>query len=173
MGLLDRPTGGRYRFGGTDTNTLAERDRTRFRGRRIGFVFQFHHLLPGFTAAENVYLPLAVEKGYPGAPMRARARILLKRMGLTHRLDYRSEDLSGGERQRVAVARALVTEPDLVLADEPTGNLDTESSDAVFDLLREVHREQGTCFLIVTHDRERARYCDRTITLVDGRIHPH
>ncbi len=170
LGLLDRPTSGRISVRGLDTAGLGRRALGRFRGHTIGFVFQFHHLLPAFTAVENVMMPILADRGRTDGQMRRRATELLERVGLADRLHYRVTDLSGGQQQRVAVARALSMGPALVLADEPTGNLDTQSGDQVFALLREFNREQGTAFLIVTHDTRLAARCDRTIELVDGRI---
>jgi lipoprotein-releasing system ATP-binding protein len=169
-GLLDKPTGGRVLIQGTDTSGLGEKELTRFRGRSIGFIFQFHHLLPAFTALENVMLPAYSDRGRPSAEMRKRAFELLCHVGLEDRADYKTIDLSGGQQQRVAIARALMQKPPLILADEPTGNLDTASADQVFELLRGVNREQGTALLVVTHDPRMAERCDRIVTLVDGRI---
>jgi lipoprotein-releasing system ATP-binding protein len=170
LGLLDRPTSGRILLGGCDTGQLGQRALGRFRGRTIGFVFQFHHLLPAFTAVENVMMPIMADRGRADDEMRRRAIGLLERVGLGDRMQNRVTDLSGGQQQRVAVARALSMTPALVLADEPTGNLDTKSGDQVFALLRQFNREQGTAFLIVTHDHRLAARCDRVIELVDGRI---
>ena len=143
---------------------------TRCRGRTLGFVFQFHHLLPAFSALENVMIPMAADKGRldPGMPECARA--LLERVGLGPRADARASTLSGGQAQRVAIARSLAMSPKVVLADEPTGNLDTQTADDVFALLREVNRRQAVTFLVVTHDRRLAERTDRIIELVDGRI---
>jgi lipoprotein-releasing system ATP-binding protein len=170
IGLLDRPTAGRVVLGGTDTAGLDDNALTRRRARDIGFVFQFHHLLPAFTALENVMLPGMADRGRQDPRLRDRAAELLRRVGLADRLRHRSNALSGGQQQRVAIARALAMDPPLVLADEPTGNLDTGSADAVFALLREINRERGTAFLVVTHDRRMADRCDRIVELVDGRI---
>jgi lipoprotein-releasing system ATP-binding protein len=170
LGLLDRPTSGRILVSGQDTAQLGARALGRFRGRTIGFVFQFHHLLPAFTAAENVAMPLVADRGRTDDESRERATRLLTRVGLADRMHYRVTDLSGGQQQRVAVARSLSMNPQLVLADEPTGNLDTQSGDQVFDLLRQFNREQGTAFLVVTHDPRLAARCDRVLELVDGRI---
>jgi len=169
-GLLDKPTRGKVFVQGTDTSTLGEERLTLLRGRSIGFIFQFHHLLSAFTALENVMLPAYSGRGRPTAAMRQRALELLCRVGLEDRAHYRTLDLSGGQQQRVAIARALMQNPPLVLADEPTGNLDTASADQVFELLRGFNREQGTALLVVTHDPRLARRCDRVVTLVDGRI---
>jgi lipoprotein-releasing system ATP-binding protein len=170
LGLLDRPTSGRILLGGCHTGTLGQRALGRFRGRTIGFVFQFHHLLPAFTAVENVMMPLLADRGRADDEMRGRAARLLERVGLADRMHNRVTDLSGGQQQRVAVARALAVTPALVLADEPTGNLDTQSGDQVFALLREFNRELGTTFLVVTHDPRLAGRCNRVIELVDGRV---
>jgi lipoprotein-releasing system ATP-binding protein len=170
MGLLDRPTAGSVSVLGQDTSHLGDEELTRFRGRSIGFIFQFHHLLPAFSALENVFLPALAARGVPDDEMRERARQLLCRVGLGDRLHFSATDLSGGQQQRVAVARALERSPSLVLADEPTGNLDTQTADEVFDLLRQINRAEGTAFLVVTHDPRLAQRCDRIIELVDGRI---
>ncbi len=170
IGLLDRPTAGRLYVTGQESGTLTDRDLTRLRGNNIGFVFQYHYLLPAFTAVENVMMPILATRGRPDDAMRVRAELLLDRVGLTPWRDHKANDLSGGQQQRVAVARALAMDPALVLADEPTGNLDTKSADGVFDALREVNRSSGTTFLIVTHDPRLARRCDRIIELVDGAI---
>ena len=170
IGLLDKPTSGEMMIIGQATEKLDDRERTMLRAKAIGFVFQSHHLLPEFTAIENVMLPLLAVRGRPDAAMHRRAAELLEQVGLTDVANNMSNDLSGGQQQRVAIARALVMKPALVLADEPTGNLDTKSADNVFDLLREVNQTSGTSFLIVTHDPRLAERCDRIIDLVDGRI---
>jgi lipoprotein-releasing system ATP-binding protein len=140
------------------------------RGRSIGFVFQYHYLLPAFTALENVMMPMLAVRGFPDDAMRERAAMLLDQVGLTPWKDHKTNDISGGQQQRVAVARSLAMKPALVLADEPTGNLDTNSADGVFDVLRAVNEASGTTFLIVTHDPRLAQRCDRIIELVDGRF---
>jgi len=170
MGLLDRPTGGRVILDGQDTGVLDDDALTRYRGRTLGFVFQFHHLLPGFTALENVVIPMAADRGRLEPSMREGGRALLDRVGLAARADARATTLSGGQAQRVAIARSLAMGPKVVLADEPTGNLDTQTADEVFRLLREVNRSQGVTFLVVTHDRRLAERTDRIIELVDGRV---
>ena len=171
-GLLDRPTEGRVVIDGTDTGTLDEAGLTAFRGKKLGFIFQFHHLLPAFTALENVLLPGWGRGGPPSPDAKTRALTLLKDVGLGDRVSYRATQLSGGQAQRVAVARALVHEPALVLADEPTGNLDTESSTEVLALMRRYNRELRTAFLVVTHDPRIADACDRIVRIVDGLIVP-
>jgi lipoprotein-releasing system ATP-binding protein len=170
IGLLERPTAGSVRILGQETTTLDEAGLTALRGRALGFVFQFHHLIPAFTAAENVMMPLLIDRGRPDPAMREVARELLAQVGLAADLAKKPQQLSGGMQQRVAIARALAMRPPLVLADEPTGNLDTHSADEVFALLRRFNRDHRTAFLIVTHDPRLAARCDRRIELVDGAI---
>jgi lipoprotein-releasing system ATP-binding protein len=170
IGLLDRPTSGRVILDGTDTSGLDERTLTVLRARTLGFVFQFHHLLPAFTAVENVMLPTWADEGQPSRGLRQRAESLLDAVGLADRAHYKTNDLSGGQQQRVAIARALLRHPALVLADEPTGNLDTASSDEIFELMRRFNREFATTFLVVTHDPRIANRCRRIIEIVDGRV---
>jgi lipoprotein-releasing system ATP-binding protein len=147
-----------------------ETETTALRGRGIGFVFQFHHLLPAFTAQENVMLPLLADRGRLDDEMKDRAHALLDEVGLSDRASYLATELSGGQQQRVALARSLVMRPPLVLADEPTGNLDSTSGEQVFQLLRTSNERYGTAFVIVTHDDRLAAQCDRTVHLVDGRV---
>jgi lipoprotein-releasing system ATP-binding protein len=170
IGLLDRPTRGELLIDGEATGRLDDRALTRLRGQRIGFVFQHHNLISAFSALENVMMPLLVERGRPNDAMRERAATLLEQVGLSDRQHHRANQLSGGQQQRVAIARALAMQPSLVLADEPTGNLDTKSADSVFALMREINASRQTSFLIVTHDPRLARRCDRNIELVDGLI---
>ena len=170
VGLLDRPTAGALLIEGRETANLDDAALTRLRGHSIGFVFQYHHLISAFTAIENVMMPLLLERGRPDEPMREVAGMLLERVGLREFADRRVNTLSGGQQQRVAVARALAMNPPLVLADEPTGNLDTKSAEGVFELMREVNRASGAAFLLVTHNRDLAKRCDRIVELVDGRI---
>ena len=170
MGLLDRPTSGTLFVNGQETTALDDEQLTTFRGRTLGFIFQFHHLLPAFTALENVYMPILLDRGEVDDEMAARADELLAGVGLAGKSSNMANELSGGQQQRVAIARALALRPPLVLADEPTGNLDSEASDQVFDLLRRINREQGTAFLVVTHDPRLADRCDRIIRLVDGMV---
>jgi len=170
IGLLDRPSAGRLFITGREASAMQEREATRLRGGAIGFIFQYHHLLPAFTALENVMMPLLAERGRQDAAMRDTAAKLLDKVGLSPWRDHKASDISGGQQQRVAIARALAMGPALVLADEPSGNLDTENADAVFDLMRSVNEASGTTFLIVTHDPRLARRCDRIVELVDGRI---
>jgi len=170
VGLLDRPTSGRLLIKGEDTGTLGDAAITRLRGRCIGFVFQDHHLISAFTAVENVMMPMLVDRGFPNAEIAARADDLMTRVGLDKVAHNLATNMSGGQQQRVAIARALAMSPDLVLADEPTGNLDSKSADSVFELMRQVNRESGTSFLMVTHNLDLAKRCDRIIDVVDGRI---
>ena len=170
IGLLDRPTLGSLQLMGEETTTLGEADLTRLRGHSIGFVFQYHHLITAFTALENVMMPMLGAAGFPNVQMQERAEQLLESVGLTPWKNNLAGNMSGGQQQRVALARALAMTPALLLADEPTGNLDTRSADAVFDLLRRINQAQGTTVLLVTHNPEMARRCDRTIQVVDGLI---
>jgi lipoprotein-releasing system ATP-binding protein len=170
IGLLDRPTRGTLAVCGEETTTLDDRALTRLRGHNIGFVFQYHHLITAFSALENVMMPMLGETGFPNAAMRERAAALLASVGLTAVQDQGAGKLSGGQQQRVAVARALAMGPALLLADEPTGNLDSKSADAVFALLRRFNQEHGTTVLFVTHNAALAARCDKTIDVVDGRI---
>jgi lipoprotein-releasing system ATP-binding protein len=170
IGLLDRPSSGHLMIEGHDTSMLDDKALTRLRGNSIGFVFQYHHLLSAFTATENVMMPLLVQRGFPNEAMRVRAEELLGQVGLTPWKDNNSMNMSGGQQQRVAIARALANNPAIVLADEPTGNLDTKSAEGVFDLMREVNVSQKTSFLIVTHNMALARRCDRIIEVVDGHV---
>ncbi|HZQ74192.1 MAG TPA: ABC transporter ATP-binding protein [Burkholderiales bacterium] len=170
VGLLDRPTSGQLSIDGRESSGLDDRALTELRGRSIGFVFQYHHLIPAFTALENVMMPMLVDRGRPDDAMRERAESLLESVGLTQWKDNLATNMSGGQQQRVAVARALAMNPALILADEPTGNLDTKSAQGVFDLLREVNRMRGTTLLIVTHNHELAAQCGRIVEIVDGRL---
>jgi len=170
LGTLLRPTTGTHQMLGQDLVAASEAERTRFRSVHIGFVFQFHHLLPDLTALENVMMPAAAAKGRETAAMRRRAAELLDAVGLADRRTYRPAALSGGQRQRVAVARSLMNEPALVLADEPTGNLDRASAAQVMEVIERINQETGTCFLISTHDERIAAHCPRHIELVDGKL---
>ena len=171
LGGLDRPSSGRVLIADQDTARLSEAQRGYLRNRALGFVYQFHHLLPEFSALENVAMPLLVRR-MPIAEAREKARELLSRVGLAERLTHRPAQLSGGERQRAAVARALVTRPQVVLADEPTGNLDGENARSVFELMLELNRELGTSLVLVTHAPEIARRMQRTLLLQDGVLRP-
>jgi len=170
IGLLERMTSGEYRIQGAPVASLDDSALTLRRRSTLGFVFQFHHLLPAFTALENVTMPFLIRAGRVSPQQREHARTLLAAVGLAKAVDKRPAELSGGMQQRVAIARALVLDPPLVLADEPTGNLDTASSDEVFVQLRRMHGERGTSFVIVTHDPRLAARCDRVVELVDGAI---
>jgi len=170
IGTLDRPTSGEIAFDGRDLFAQDDDTLALFRNRSLGFIFQYHYLLPEFTAQENVLLPYRIFHGRAEGAVVRRARELIDRVGVGRRMNNRSTTLSGGEQQRIAIARALINNPRLILADEPTGNLDHETGEAVKTLLREINREMKTTFLVVTHDRHIAAGCDRVVEIDDGRI---
>ena len=167
LGTLDLPTSGSIKFDGEELTTMSASRLAEFRNRRIGFVFQFHHLLPEFTALENVMMPALIQR-IPIDRARQMARDILGRVGLSHRLTHRPSELSGGEQQRVALARAMVLEPSLLLADEPTGNLDRATGQAIHELFLELNRERGSTLLVVTHNPELAQLMPRRMRMVDG-----
>ena len=171
LGGLDAADAGVVRIGETELTALSDPEVVAFRNRHVGFVFQFHHLLPEFTALENAEMPMRIARR-PHAEGRRRAGELLGRVGLSGRLDHRPGMMSGGEQQRVAIARALVMDPAILLADEPTGDLDEHTADTLHELLREMHRERGLTSLIATHNPRLAAACDRVLRLADGRLAP-
>lgn len=168
LGTLDRPTAGRILYDGRDVFAMDNRELARFRNRTVGFVFQFHHLLPEFTALENTMMPALIQ-GMGRGEAKTHAEQILEQVGLKERMTHKPGELSGGEQQRVAVARALILQPEVLLADEPTGNLDKETGDSVYKLLREMNEERGITMIIVTHNEEIAGRLPRRIRLVDGR----
>ena len=172
IGLLEHASSGQLRINGQDTAQLSDAAITALRGRSIGFIFQFHHLLPGFSALENVMMPAIIDSGWPSAQAQDKAMQLLTQVGLKDAAHKRPAQLSGGMQQRVAIARALSLSPRLILADEPTGNLDTHSADEVFELLQSINRERQSACLIVTHDARLAARCQRQVRMVDGQLLP-
>lgn len=169
LGGLDTPTSGDVIFSGNALSAMSLGAKAELRNRELGFIYQFHHLLPDFTAEENVAMPLLIGKK-KASEIQARARAMLNAVGLDHRRSHRPSELSGGERQRVAIARALVNNPRLVLADEPTGNLDARNADSIFQLLGELNSQQGTAFLVVTHDLQLAKRMSRQLEMRDGHL---
>ncbi|WP_064602918.1 lipoprotein-releasing ABC transporter ATP-binding protein LolD [Photobacterium sp. J15] len=167
LGALDTPTDGEVFFKGQKLNAMSANKQAKIRNKDIGFVYQFHHLLADFSAVENVAMPLLIG-GVATDKARSQAQSMLEQVGLSHRFEHRPSELSGGERQRVAIARALVNKPALVLADEPTGNLDHKTAHEIYDLMRKLNRESGTAFLVVTHDNELAGKLDRCMHMQDG-----
>ena len=169
LGGLDRPTSGKVLYGDVDIFSLASGELARFRNERVGFIFQFHHLLPEFSAIENVMIPALIRRADPKNAAETAAKVLTD-VGLGGRLHHRPGELSGGEQQRVAVARALVLKPDVVLADEPTGNLDTLTGEAIHDLLMSINKQMGITFVIVTHNDRLAIRADRVLRMADGKF---
>lgn len=169
LGGLDQPTSGEILFKSQQLNRLSEQEKAQLRNQQIGFVYQFHHLLPDFTALENVAMPLLIGGVKPNEA-KQRAMAMLNSVNLVKRANHRPSELSGGERQRVAIGRALINNPALVMADEPTGNLDKSTADAIFDLLIKLNREHGTAFLVVTHDLALANKLDKQLIMSDGRL---
>ena len=170
IGLLDRPTSGQLFINDQETSKLNDTELTRLRGHSIGFIFQSHYLISAFTALENIMMPMLVDQRFPNDAMKTRAHNLLAEMGLEKWQDNLANNMSGGQQQRVAIGRALAMNPALILADEPTGNLDTVSTDTVFEMMRKVNIKDKTTFLIVTHNLDLAKRCDRIINVVDGQI---
>lgn len=170
LGALDKPTQGKLLFRGKEFSNMEENELAEFRNQNIGFIFQSHHLLPEFTALENVMLPSWIETGFINKDKEKRGIELLETVGLQDKINNPANNLSGGQQQRVSIARALINSPNLILADEPTGNLDSDSTDQVYELLRKINRELKMAFLIVTHDRHIAEKSDRIIEMKDGRI---
>jgi lipoprotein-releasing system ATP-binding protein len=169
IGILDTPSSGSIAIDGKVVTDMSEKDRSRIRNEVLGFIFQYHHLMPDFNALENVMMPLLIG-GMKRSEAKKVASRLLEEVGLGDRMDHRPNQLSGGQAQRVAIARALANNPGIVIGDEPTGNLDTKSSDRIYELLRQLNRDRGQTFILVTHDEEMARKTDRIIRIVDGRI---
>jgi lipoprotein-releasing system ATP-binding protein len=172
LGTLDRPSSGQVLYDGVEVSAMSDHELTAFRNEAIGFIFQFHHLLPEFTAVENVMMPALIAGAPEAEEARKRATDLLSELGLGHRVEHRPGELSGGEQQRVAVARALMLNPGTVLADEPTGNLDTATGEELFDLLVRINRDRGATFIIATHNEDLARRCHRVLQMKDGIIVP-
>jgi lipoprotein-releasing system ATP-binding protein len=170
IGTLDRPTSGEVLIGGVRTDGMRKNELARLRNEKIGFVFQFHHLLPEFTAYENVVMPALIRSGAVSPEVRRRAQELMALMGLEKVMGNRAGKMSGGQQQRAAIARALINNPEILLADEPTGNLDSESTEVVYGLMRDINEAYKTTFLIITHDRRVAQKTDRIIEIRDGRI---
>jgi lipoprotein-releasing system ATP-binding protein len=170
LGTLDRPTKGSVFYNGINIFSLSDRELTAFRNKTIGFVFQFHHLLPEFTALENVMMPALINGELPRSEVKEKAEKLLDDLGIYQRREHRPGELSGGEQQRVAVARALILNPKVVLADEPTGNLDTATGEELFNLLIRLNEQQGITFVLVTHNESLSRRCQRVLKMTDGRI---
>ncbi len=170
-GALDIPSAGQVYINGIDIHKLSDKQRAQFRNQHIGFIYQFHHLMMEFTALENVAMPLMIRGDKPKVALQA-AKDMLEQVGLSHRIDYRPAKLSGGERQRVAIARALVTKPSLILADEPTGNLDSETAEQIYQLIRNLNASIQTSFVIVTHDLVLAKRMDRQVKLSQGKLLP-
>ena len=169
ISTLDTPTSGQVLFNGQSLLSLSSKQQAKFRNAELGFVYQFHHLLPEFNATENVAMPCLIA-GMSKESSQKRAKALLDRVGLSHRLTHKPQQLSGGERQRVAIARAMVNKPKIIMADEPTGNLDKESSEEILGLIQDINKTDNTSFVIVTHDNELAKQMDKTFTLVSGKV---
>lgn len=170
LGLLDVADSGTFLYENTDTGKMSDDQRAHFRNSVFGFIFQFHHLLPEFTALENVLIPWQIANGRISSNAKARAKELLERVGVSKDMNNRSTNLSGGQQQRVAIARALINNPQVVFGDEPTGNLDSDTAENIFELIKEINRDVNSTFIIVTHDRHLAAECNRVIEIADGII---
>lgn len=170
LGTLDKPSSGSYYFGGKFIENLDANELSEFRNRKIGFVFQFHHLLPEFTTLENVLMPYRISRKRIDDKIVKKAEEYLQLVGVLERKNYKVSNMSGGQQQRAAIARALINEPEIIFADEPTGNLDSESTEQAYSLMRSINKDLGTTFVIVTHDRHLAAKSDRIIEILDGRI---
>ncbi|MFZ3383518.1 MAG: ABC transporter ATP-binding protein [Candidatus Methanoperedens sp.] len=169
IGILDTPTSGTILLKGADITKMSDKERSRLRNQELGFIFQYHHLLPDFNALENVMIPLLIN-GIGSSKAKERASAMLEEVGLKDRMKHRPNQLSGGQNQRVAIARALVNGPSIVIGDEPTGNLDSRAGETIYELLRKLNREHNQTFILVTHDERMAARTDRIVRLVDGRI---
>lgn len=170
IGTLDRPTSGTVKIGGTETGSMSKNKLAELRNETIGFVFQFHYLLPEFTALENVLMPYRIKHGKTTPEVRGRALELMRLLGIDKVKDNNAKKMSGGQQQRTSIARALINNPQIILADEPTGNLDSESTEAVYGIMRDINEQFKTTFVIITHDRKIAQKADRIVEIKDGRI---
>lgn len=171
MGTLDKPTRGEVYIDGKRTDLMTKNELAEVRNQKIGFIFQFHYLLPEFTALENVLMPYLIKNGKAHKDIVKKAADLLDLVGLSKVKNNRATNMSGGQQQRTAIARALINNPKIILADEPTGNLDSESTDAVYDIMRDINKKLGTTFIVITHDRRIAERADRIVEIKDGKVH--
>lgn len=171
MGTLDKPTSGEVYIDGKRTDLMTKNELADVRNKKIGFIFQFHYLLPEFTALENVLIPYLIKDGKAPKDVVKRAEELLDLVGLSKVKNNRANNMSGGQQQRTAIARALINNPKIILADEPTGNLDSESTDAIYDIMRDINEKMGTTFIVITHDRRIAERADRIVEIKDGKVH--
>lgn len=171
MGTLDKPTNGEVYIDGKRTDLMSKNELAEVRNKKIGFIFQFHYLLPEFTALENVLMPYLIKEGKAPKDVIKRAEELLDLVGLTKVKNNKATNMSGGQQQRTAIARALINNPKIILADEPTGNLDSESTEAVYEIMRDINKNMGTTFIVITHDRRIAEKADRIVEIKDGRVY--